>query len=76
MKTIIWFLFSFLFLFEMVSAQTSGDQGWFCQYPKPQGNTLYSIAMIDSSTAIAVGDLGTIIKTTNGGVNWIKPEME
>jgi photosystem II stability/assembly factor-like uncharacterized protein len=70
MKTIICFLISFLFLFEIVSAQTSSSQGWFCQYPKPQGNTLYSIAVIDSSTAIAVGDLGTVIKTTNGGATW------
>jgi photosystem II stability/assembly factor-like uncharacterized protein len=54
----------------MVYAQTSSSQGWFCQYPKPQGNTLYSIAVIDSSTAIAVGDLGTVIKTTNDGATW------
>ncbi len=55
-----------LFLFEQVSAQ----QGWQWQYPKPQGNTLHDIYVFNKDTAVAVGDLGTVIKTTNGGISW------
>jgi photosystem II stability/assembly factor-like uncharacterized protein len=70
MKARIYLLISLFFFFEKVSAQTSGNEGWFWQYPKPQGNTLNDIFIFDVNTAIAVGDLGTVIKTTNGGKSW------
>jgi photosystem II stability/assembly factor-like uncharacterized protein len=31
---------------------------------------LYSIHFTDATTGYAVGDNGTIIKTTNGGADW------
>ena len=43
---------------------------WNWQYPKPQGNTLNDIFIFDSTTAVAVGELGTVIKTYDGGLNW------
>jgi photosystem II stability/assembly factor-like uncharacterized protein len=46
------------------------QDGWFWQYPKPQGNTLSDIFVFDGNKAIAVGDLGTMIRTTDGGENW------
>ncbi len=46
---------------------TLAQDGWFWQYPKPQGNTLHDIFIFDQNTAIAVGDLG---KTTDGGESW------
>lgn len=46
------------------------SQGWEWQNPLPQGNDLNSSCFIDSSTGFAVGDLGTIIKTTDGGETW------
>jgi len=42
-------------------------QGWQWQYPKPQGNTLWDLHVINGNTAVSVGELGTIIKTTTGG---------
>ena len=51
-------------------AQTTNGNGWQWQYPKPQGNTLKDIFVFDKGTAIAVGDLGTVIKTTDGGNSW------
>ncbi len=33
---------------------------------------LYSVAMTDSFTVVAVGDYGSIFRSTNGGVNWTK----
>jgi photosystem II stability/assembly factor-like uncharacterized protein len=47
-----------------------GFSCWQWLNPLPQGNTLNDIWAFDSLTAIAVGDVGTIIKTTNGGINW------
>jgi len=54
------------------TAQTtpSSNNGWQWQYPKPQGNTLRDIFVFNQNTAIAVGDLGTVIKTYDGGENW------
>jgi photosystem II stability/assembly factor-like uncharacterized protein len=47
-----------------------GQAWWFWQNPKPTGNTLRSVCFIDSTTGYAVGDLGTLLKTTDGGLNW------
>ena len=55
---------------SITTAQTTNDNGWQWQYPKPQGNTLNGIYVFSKDTAVAVGDLSTVIKTTDGGVNW------
>ena len=47
-------------------AQTS----FFWQHPLPTGNQLEAVKFINQQTGIAVGAAGTIMKTTNGGVNW------
>ena len=44
--------------------------GWQWQYPLPQGNTLYDVHYFNSSLAIAVGAVATVIITTNGGSSW------
>ena len=54
-----------LFLVNATMAQ------WFWQNPLPQGNHLTSIRFTDANTGYAVGDYGTILKTTNGGTNWV-----
>ena len=59
-KIVAWLLFS----------SSLFAQGWFWQYPKPQGNTLWDICILNENTAIAVGEQGTIIRTTDGGENW------
>ena len=43
---------------------------WFWQNPLPQGNGLSSVKFISSSVGWAVGDYGTILKTTDGGTTW------
>jgi hypothetical protein len=48
-----------------------GQAGWFWQNPKPTGNTLRSVCFIDTTIGYTVGDLGTLLKTTDGGVSWI-----
>ena len=70
-----FYLFFFLLLslspfFTHTFAQTADANGWKWQYPKPQGNTLRDIYVFNNNTAIAVGDFGTVIKTTDGGNSW------
>ena len=46
------------------------QQDWFWQNPYPQGNDLRDVSFIDSLHGWAAGDYGTIIRTTDGGLNW------
>jgi photosystem II stability/assembly factor-like uncharacterized protein len=48
------------------------QQGWFHQNPLPTGSQLNDLSFIDSDIGWAVGDAGTILKTTNGGESWIR----
>jgi photosystem II stability/assembly factor-like uncharacterized protein len=43
---------------------------WTWQNPLPQGNTLNCVRFVDTNIGYAVGDVGTIIKTTDGGLTW------
>jgi photosystem II stability/assembly factor-like uncharacterized protein len=38
--------------------------------PLPHGNTLQELSFIDTNNGFAVGARGTILKTTDGGINW------
>ena len=38
--------------------------------PKPQGNKLNSIGFFNANDGIAIGNFGTLLKTSNGGSNW------
>lgn len=44
---------------------------WFWQNPLPTSQTLRDVHVFDENTAIAVGEAGTIIKTTDGGTSWV-----
>lgn len=69
MKIKLLFTAIIVFLFSQLPAQTNNND-WFWQYPKPQGNTLRNIKALYQNTAIATGDFGTFIKTTDGGESW------
>jgi len=43
---------------------------WTWQNPLPQGNILTSVFFTDLNHGCAVGEAGTIIKTTDGGTTW------
>jgi photosystem II stability/assembly factor-like uncharacterized protein len=43
---------------------------WEWQNPVPQGNTLNDVFFINQDIGWAVGELGTILKTTNGGATF------
>jgi len=63
MKNLYIFLVA-LFLINSAIAQ------WTLQNPLPQGHTLHSVHFSDDNTGYAVGDVGTIIKTLDGGTTW------
>src|SRR3954466_10583549 len=46
-----------------------GSSGWLWGNPLPQGNTLRAMAFAGPN-GYAVGDFGTLLKTTDGGTTW------
>jgi len=68
MKTLFLLCLSLL----LTSIPTNAQEGWFWQNPLPQGNNLNSIHFIDSNIGWAVGHTGTVLKTTNGGTDWVR----
>ena len=46
-------------------------QGWYWQNPLPQGNTLLGVSFTNADTGTAVGDYGTVLRTTDGGATWL-----
>jgi photosystem II stability/assembly factor-like uncharacterized protein len=70
MKKIIY---CFLFLLFAVSAQSISqvNSDWQWSHPKIQGNDLRFFKMLSASNWVAVGYTGTLVRTTNAGVNWL-----
>src|SRR5262249_38400098 len=59
--------------FAITAVRTSASFAqprWFWQNPLPQGNTLFAAAAPCSNTVVAVGEVGTILRTTDGGATW------
>ena len=52
-----------VFLALAVAASVCNAQ-WYWQNPLPCGNSLNDVCFVDANIGIAVGDLGTIVKTT------------
>jgi photosystem II stability/assembly factor-like uncharacterized protein len=48
------------------------SQTWQWQNPLPQGNTLNDAHFIDANNGWAVGNGGTILHTTDGGLTWTR----
>jgi hypothetical protein len=46
-------------------AQVGADSGWTFQNPQPTGNALRAVAALDGKTMIAVGEQGSILRTTD-----------
>ena len=62
--------FLFVFLLLISTFRLFSQSNWTWQYPYPQGNELNSVKFTDINTGYSVGMKGTILKTTNGGINW------
>ncbi len=48
----------------------AGAAQWVWQKPLPQGNPLYAVSFTDANAGTAVGEGGTILRTTDGGAHW------
>lgn len=49
---------------------TPGRADWERQWPLPQGQALRDVVLLDANTAVAVGRLGTVVHTSDGGASW------
>jgi len=65
MRTYLIFFFVLLFSYSIVA------QKWQYLNQEPTGNQLNDILSMDENVWFAVGELGTILKTTDGGETWI-----
>jgi photosystem II stability/assembly factor-like uncharacterized protein len=43
---------------------------WEWSHPKPQGNRLNDVSMLDVNIGFAVGETGSVLKTEDGGLSW------
>ncbi len=68
MKKLTQFILLFSFLF---SSQLFSQVQWQWQMPQPTGNILYDVKMLNENTGYTCGAAGNILKTTNGGLNWV-----
>lgn len=58
------------FIFLLISGIYSQQPVWVWQNPLPTGYDLNAVYFINSSTGFTGGNNGTLLRTTNGGVNW------
>jgi len=54
----------------ILASSTPALAQWTWLNPKPQGHTLHDVEFLDDDTAIAVGEVGTIMVTNDAGVTW------
>ncbi len=66
MKTILLVL-----AIALIPSGLPGQTSWQWVNPLPQGNLLNGITSINQDTIFAVGDYGTIIRSSNGGTTWL-----
>ncbi len=57
-------------LFQFIISVTLLAQEDWVVLESPTGNDLYSVDFINNNKGIAVGEQGTILKTTDGGITW------
>ena len=60
----------FFGLFGLLIISATAFSQWTWQNPLPQGNSLQSVHFPDAETGYAAGDVGTVMKTTDGGLTW------
>ena len=63
-------IYIYSFLLILSATNIISQSGWFWQNPLPQGHHLSSVQFLNDQTGHAVGQFGTLLKTTNGGLNW------
>ncbi len=69
---IVSFAITSIALAAVLTPLTSAQWNW--QSPVPQGNTLLHAWFNDSTHGWAVGEYGTVLRTTTGGATWYEQE--
>ncbi len=69
MKKFLLFLSAFLGALSLCTTELLAQQGWYAQ-SSGTTNHLRGVSFMDVNTGIAVGDSGTILRTTDGGTTW------
>ncbi|MBS1494799.1 MAG: T9SS type A sorting domain-containing protein [Bacteroidetes bacterium] len=68
MKKVNFFFLAVIFL---ISSDLYSQSGWQWLNPIPQGNGIKKVQFFNDNIGYAVGRSNTVIKTTNGGANWV-----
>src|SRR5690606_41861046 len=68
-------LFRVLFIILFLSSGILNAQ-WHWQNPLPQGNTLNGVNFFNQDEGIVIGIAGTIMVTTDGGINWTSKKFQ
>ena len=64
---------AFIIFFVIFSySNGTAQSGWFWQNPLPESNLYFQVHFKNANTGIAVGGSNSIIRTTNGGNNWLR----
>ncbi len=63
-------MYAFIGLSACLTVETANAQDWKWLNPKPSGNYLNCVKFANANIGYVVGKYGTILKTTNGGLNW------
>ena len=58
------------FALFILGSQSFSQTNWNFMSPKPMGFTIYDASYVDANNGWAVGEVGSIAKTTNGGISW------
>ena len=69
------YLFTFLILTYLLSAKFYQADAQWKELNSDTNENLTGVAVIDSNIAIAVGDSGTILRTTDSGNSWQKIDL-
>lgn len=65
-----------IFGLMLVATTSYAWQGWHWQNPLLQGNPLWGVCFTDADTGWVVGEVGTILRTTDGGSTGILRVVE
>ncbi len=59
-----------LFFLLVIDSLYSQQQNWAWQNPLPQGNDLFQVNVIDENLTYTIGNGGTVMKSSDGGITW------
>ncbi|MBS1494800.1 MAG: T9SS type A sorting domain-containing protein [Bacteroidetes bacterium] len=60
----------FILALCLLTGNVFAQSGWQWVNPLPQGNDLFNVKFVNNNTAFSIGEKNTVMKTTNGGINW------